>query len=60
FVTMFFIPLGFSIAAGLSAGLILYPFAKLVAGRSREIPVITWVLAAIFIFRFAFEALRFG
>ena len=60
FVTMFFIPLGFSIAAGLSAGLILYPFTKLAAGRSREIPVITWVLAAIFVFRFAFEALRFG
>lgn len=60
FVTMFFIPLGFSIAAGLSAGLILYPFAKLAAGRSREIPVITWVLAAVFIFRFAFETLRFG
>ncbi len=60
FVTIFFIPLGFSIAAGLSAGLILYPFTKLAAGRSREIPVITWALAAIFIFRFAFEAVRFG
>ncbi|MEA5463498.1 NCS2 family permease [Leptothoe sp. PORK10 BA2] len=60
FVTMFFIPLGFSIAAGLSAGLILYPFTKMVSGRSSEIPVVTWVLAAIFIFRFAFETLRFG
>lgn len=60
FVTMFFIPLGFSIAAGLSAGMILYPFTKLAAGRSSEIPVVTWVLAAIFIFRFAFEAIRFG
>ena len=60
FVTMFFIPLGFSIAAGLSAGMILYPFTKLAAGRSGEIPVVTWVLAAVFIFRFAFEAIRFG
>ncbi len=60
FVTMFFIPLGFSIAAGLSAGMILYPFTKLAAGRAREIPVITWILAAVFIFRFAFEAVRFG
>ncbi|WP_228024881.1 NCS2 family permease [cf. Phormidesmis sp. LEGE 11477] len=60
FVTIFFIPLGFSIAAGLSAGLILYPFTKLAAGRARDIPVITWILAAIFIFRFAFETLRFG
>ena len=60
FVTIFFIPLGFSIAAGLSAGMILYPFTKLAAGRAREIPVVTWALAAIFIFRFAFEAVRFG
>ncbi len=60
FVTIFFIPLGFSIAAGLSAGMILYPFTKLAAGRSSEIPVFTWILAAVFIFRFAFEAVRFG
>lgn len=60
FVTMFFIPLGFSIAAGLSAGMILYPFTKLAAGRSSEIPVVTWILAAIFILRFVFTTLRFG
>ncbi|MEM9152861.1 MAG: NCS2 family permease, partial [Cyanobacteria bacterium P01_F01_bin.3] len=60
FVTIFFIPLGFSIAAGLSAGLIIYPFAKAVSGRGDEVPLITWILAAVFIVRFVFEALRFG
>ena len=60
FVTMFFIPLGFSIAAGLSAGLILYPFTKLVSGRANEVSVVTWILAAVFIFRFVFTTLRFG
>ncbi len=60
FVTIFFIPLGFSIAAGLSAGLILYPFTKLVSGRANEVSVITWVLAFVFIARFAFTTLRFG
>lgn len=60
FVTIFFIPFGFSIAAGLSAGLILYPFAKLVKGRASDVPVVTWILAAIFITRFVFQTLRFG
>ncbi|MBE9186483.1 NCS2 family permease [Microcoleus sp. LEGE 07076] len=60
FVTIFFIPLGFSIAAGLSAGLILYPFTKLVKGRSSEVSVVTWILAAIFIARFVFQTFRFG
>lgn len=59
FATIFFIPLGFSIAAGLSVGLILYPFAKLVKGRASEVSVVTWILAAIFIARFVFETLRF-
>jgi adenine/guanine/hypoxanthine permease len=59
FATIFFIPFGFSIAAGLSAGLILYPFAKLVKGRADEVPLITWILAAIFIARFIFTTLRF-
>lgn len=60
FATLFFIPFGFSIAAGLSAGLVLYPFVKLVRGRAAEVSVVTWVLAGVFVFRFAFEAIRFG
>lgn len=60
FATIFFIPFGFSIAEGLSAGLILYPFTKLVSGRTKEVPMVTWILAAVFIFRFIFTTLRFG
>ena len=60
FVTMFFIPVGFSIAEGLALGLILYPFAKLVSGRAEEVPTFTWILAAVFVGRFVFTALRFG
>ncbi|MEM9217534.1 MAG: NCS2 family permease [Cyanobacteria bacterium P01_F01_bin.150] len=60
FVTIFFIPLGFSIAAGLSAGLILYPFTKAISGRAREVSLITWILAAVFIARFVFTTVRFG
>ncbi len=60
FVTIFFIPMGFSIAAGLSAGLIMYPFAKTFSGRASEVPLITWILAIIFIARFVFTTVRFG
>ena len=48
------------LAEGLSAGLILYPFTKLVSGRTEEVPVVTWILAVIFIFRFIFTTIRFG
>ncbi len=60
FLTIFFIPFGFSIAAGLSAGLISYPLIKSFQGKAHEVTLITWILAAIFAARFAFMAIRFG
>lgn len=60
FLTIFFIPLGFSIAAGLSAGLIAYPLLKSFQGKAHEVPTVTWILAAIFVARFVFMAVRFG
>jgi adenine/guanine/hypoxanthine permease len=60
FLTIFFIPLGFSIAAGLSAGLISYSVIKTFQGKAREVPLVTWVLTIIFAARFAFMAIRFG
>ncbi len=60
FLTIFFIPFAFSIAAGLSVGLIAYPIIKTFKGRANDVPLITWILAAIFIARFVFMTLRFG
>ncbi|MEM9276180.1 MAG: NCS2 family permease [Cyanobacteria bacterium P01_F01_bin.143] len=60
FFTIFFIPFAFSIAEGLAAGLILYPVAKLFSGRVREVPLVTWVLAAVFVLRFVFTTMRFS
>lgn len=60
FLTIFFIPMGFSIAAGLSVGLVAYPVLKTFKGQAREVPFITWILAAIFVFRFVFMTIRFG
>ena len=60
FLTIFFIPFAFSIAAGLSIGLIAYPLLKTFSGKARDVPIITWILAAIFVARFIFMTLRFG
>lgn len=60
FLTIFFIPFGFSIAAGLSAGLIAYPILKAVQGKAKEVPIATWVLAVLFFARFVFMTVRFG
>jgi adenine/guanine/hypoxanthine permease len=60
FLTIFFIPLGFSIAAGLSVGLIAYPVLKTFKGQAQEVPLVTWILAVIFVARFVFMTIRFG
>lgn len=60
FLTIFFIPLGFSIAAGLSAGIITYPLLKAFQGKQREVPLVTWILAAIFVARYTFMTIQFG
>lgn len=60
FLTIFFIPFGFSIAAGLSAGLVAYPILKAFHGKQSEVPLVTWILAAIFVARYAFMTARFG
>jgi AGZA family xanthine/uracil permease-like MFS transporter len=60
FMTLFFIPFGFSIVAGLSIGVILYVAMKLFRGRANEVSLVTKILAIIFIARFVFVTLRFG
>ena len=43
-VTMFVMPLSFSIAAGISLGFVAYVAVRLVAGRSQEISAGCWIL----------------
>jgi len=54
FMTMVTTPLTFSIATGLSVGLLSFTFLKLGTGRHREISVLIWVLAVLFVLRYAF------
>jgi AGZA family xanthine/uracil permease-like MFS transporter len=47
------IPLSFNIADGLALGFILYPMIKLACGRQNEISWLNYVVALVFIMRYA-------
>jgi adenine/guanine/hypoxanthine permease len=54
FLTLVATPLTFSIATGLSLGLLSFTFLKLGSGRYREITPLIWILSALFVLRYAF------
>jgi adenine/guanine/hypoxanthine permease len=54
FLTLIATPLTFSIATGLSLGLLSFTFLKLFTGRRKEISVLIWVLSVLFLLRYAF------
>ncbi len=56
FITMLATPLTFSIATGLSLGLISYTVVKIAAGRIREVNALIWILTILFILRYAYLA----
>ncbi|MFZ0860380.1 MAG: NCS2 family permease [Candidatus Sulfotelmatobacter sp.] len=56
FVTLVATPLTFSIATGLSLGLISYTLVKVAAGKLREVSAVIWILTALFILRYVYLA----
>jgi len=54
FLTLIATPLTFSIATGLSLGLLSFTFLKLFTGRRKEISALIWVLTALFLLRYVF------
>jgi AGZA family xanthine/uracil permease-like MFS transporter len=54
FLTLLATPLTFSIATGLSLGLLSFTFIKVGTGKYREISPLIWVLSVLFIIRYAF------
>ena len=54
FLTLIFMPLAFSIATGIAVGFIVYPLAKVFAGKWRKVHPIVYALGIIFILRFVF------
>ncbi len=57
FITMLATPLTFSIATGLSLGLISYTVVKVAAGKFREINPLIWILTVLFILRYIYLAI---
>jgi AGZA family xanthine/uracil permease-like MFS transporter len=53
FFTIAIMPFSYSIANGIAAGIIVYPILKIMTGRSKEVNPIVYVLAVLFILRFA-------
>lgn len=58
FVTIMVMPFSYSISKGIAWGVISYVIAKVAGKKAKEIPVITWVLAAIFVADIIFEAVK--
>ena len=56
FITMLATPLTFSIATGLSLGLISYTVVKVAAGKFGEINTLIWVLTVLFVLRYIYLA----
>jgi AGZA family xanthine/uracil permease-like MFS transporter len=56
FVTLVATPLTFSIATGLSLGVISYTVAKVAAGKFREVSALLWILTIVFVLRYVYMA----
>ncbi len=56
FITMLATPLTFSIATGLSLGLISYTVVKIASGKLREINLLIWILTILFVLRYVYLA----
>ena len=54
FLTLIATPLTFSIATGLSVGMLSFTLLKLFTGRRREISPLIWVLSGLFLLRYVF------
>lgn len=56
FITMLATTLAFSIATGLSLGLISYTVVKVAAGKFQQINALIWILTGLFILRYVYLA----
>lgn len=53
FLIIALIPLTFNMVDGIAAGLIAYPLLKTAVGKGRDVPVFVWILAVLFVLRYA-------
>ena len=58
FVTIISMPFAYSISKGIMYGIITYVITKLCTKKAKDIPVVTWILAVIFLAEIIFEAVK--
>lgn len=58
FITIMTMPFSYSIAKGIQWGIISYVIAKCAGKKVKDIPVVTWILAIIFLADIIFEACK--
>lgn len=58
FITIMTMPFAYSISKGIMFGIIAYVIAKVAGKKAKEIPVVTWILAVVFLADLVFEALK--
>lgn len=58
FITIMVMPFSYSISKGIIWGVISYVLCKVAGKKAKDIPVVTWILAAIFIADIIFEAAK--
>ncbi len=58
FITIMTMPFAYSISKGIAFGIISYVLCKLFARKTKDIPVVTWILAAVFLADIVFEAVK--
>jgi AGZA family xanthine/uracil permease-like MFS transporter len=52
FLTMIMMPLSYSIADGIIFGVVSYVLIKVFAGKSKDVPILAYILAALFVAKF--------
>lgn len=55
FLTMMVMPLAFSITEGISFGVLSFVLLKLISGKRREVPILLYVFAGLFLLRYWIE-----
>lgn len=58
FITIMTMPFSYSISKGIMWGIISYVVAKCAGRKSKDIPLVTWILCVIFLADIIFEALK--
>lgn len=52
FLTMFMMPMTYSISEGIVFGVISYVLLKAFTGKAKDVPILTYIIAVVFVFKF--------